>query len=208
VESGFPRLKPRHDKTYKESKPEKRQEYEVILKAESNEDGSNIIYVDEAGIDKEPIRQHGWSKIGQRCFGEVSGLRHSRTSMIAGYSRVFKSLIAPKSYKGTTDSEIFYDWLERDLLPQLHIKTTQTRIQNWVIVVDNAQIHKSLKVKNLVESQGFKLLFLPPYSPDLNPIEHVWWTLKLYLMKIRTSTQAFYQDIDHGIRKMCRLCWD
>ena len=168
---------------------------------------SNIIYIDEAGIDKEPIRQHGWSKVGQRCFGEVSGLRHSRTSMIAGYSKVFKSLISPRSYKGTTNSDMFHNWLKYDLIPQLEVKTIETGIKDWVIVLDNAQIHKTLKIRNLVESSGCKLLFLSAYSPDLNPIEHVWWMLKLYLVRIRTSTQTFYQDIENGLRNMCYLCW-
>jgi putative transposase len=181
--------------------------YKETLTAVSNEDSSNIIYVDEAGIDKEPVREKGWSRIGQRCFGEVSGLRHSRTSMIAGYSSKFKSLIATKSYKGTTTSDIFYEWLEFDLIPQLQHKSTQTGITQWVIVVDNAQIHKTMRIKTLVESKGYRLLFLSPYSPDLNPIEHVWWMLKLYLMRIRTSTKTFYQDIENGLRSMLYLYW-
>lgn len=173
----------------------------------SNDDASNIIYIDEAGIDKEPIRQYGWSKIGKRCFGEVSGVRHSRTSMIAGYSKVFKSLLATRSYKGTTNSDIFCEWLENDLIPQLQIRTEQTGITDWVIVLDNAQIHKTLKVKSIIESAGYKLLFLSPYSPDLNPIEHVWWMLKLYLIRIRTATHSFYQDIENGLRSMSYLHW-
>ena len=127
--------------------------------------------------------------------------------MIAGYSKIFKSLIATKSYKGTTNSEVFYNWLKNDLIPQLQEKTIQTGINNWVIVVDNAQIHKVSRIKILIESYGYTLLFLSPYSPDLNPIEHIWWMMKLYLIRIKTSTKTFYQDIESGLRSMSYLYW-
>ena len=194
-------------KLYKERSEFKRQEYSTELEELSNSDGSNIIYIDEAGIDKEPVRECGWSPIGQRLIGEVSGMRHSRTSMIAGYSRFYKSLIAPDSYKGNTYSQKVYSWFEDRLLPQLKQKTIETGITNFVIVLDNASIHRSLKLKALVENSGYKLLFLPPYSPDYNPIEHVWWQLKLTLMRIRTISSTFYQDIENGLRDMYRLLW-
>ena len=198
---------PRQQKLYKERSEFKRQEYLTELQKLSNSDGSNLIYMDEAGIDKEPVREYGWSPIGQRLIGEVSGMRHSRTSVIAGYSRFFKSLIAPNSYKGNTDSQKIYNWFENQLLPQLKQKTIETGIVDFVIVLDNASIHRSLKLKELVENSGYKLLFLAPYSPDYNPIEHIWWQLKLTLMRIRTISSTFYQDIEDGLGSMYRLMW-
>ena len=140
-------------------------------------------------------------------MGEVSGMRHSRTSMIAGYSRFYKSLIAPTSYKGTTNTDKILSWFKCELLPQLKQKTVETGITNFVIILDRASIHKSLKLKELVESYGYTLLLLSPYSPDFNPIEHIWWQLKLFLSRILTNTKTFYQDIEDGLRSMAYLWW-
>ncbi len=140
-------------------------------------------------------------------MGVVSGLRHSRTSMIAGYSRFYKSLIAPTSYKGTTNTDKVLDWFEYSLLPQLQIKSQQTGIKDFVIILDRASIHKSNRLKELVESYEYTLLLLSPYSPDYNPIEHVWWQLKRYLVRILTTTKTFYQDIENGLRSMAYLWW-
>ena len=140
-------------------------------------------------------------------MGIVSGLRYSRTSMIAGYSRFYKSLIAPTSYKGTTNTDKVLNWFEYNLLPQLQIKSEQTGITDFVIILDRASIHKSNRLKELVESYGYTILLLSPYSPDYNPIEHVWWQLKLFLVRILTTTKTFYQDIENGLRSIDYLWW-
>ena len=70
------------------------------------------------------------------------------------------------TYKGTCNGKLFEGWVEKFLLPQL--KPGQT------IIMDNATFHKSKRTKNLIESAGCHLLFLPPYSPDFNPIEQFW----------------------------------
>lgn len=134
-------------------------------------------------------------------------MRHSRTSMISGYSSFYKSLISPTSYKGSTNTEKVLNWFKKDLLPQLQVKSQETGIADFVIIMDNASIHKSKLLLELIESYGFKLLFLPAYSPDFNPIEHVWWQLKLTLMRILTSTKTFYHDIENSLRDMARVCW-
>ncbi|MFN5609385.1 MAG: transposase [Holosporales bacterium] len=66
-------------------------------------------------------------------------------------------------FRGTCNTEVFNTWIEQQLLPILDDKS--------LVIMDNAVFHKSQKTKDLIESVGAKLLFLPPYSPDLNPIE-------------------------------------
>ena len=78
--------------------------------------------------------------------------------MIAGYSRFYKSLIAPTSYKGTTNTDKVLNWFEYNLLPQLQIKSEQTGITDFVIILDRASIHKSNRLKELVESYGYTIL--------------------------------------------------
>ena len=83
-------------------------------------------------------------------------------------------------FKGTCNTELFNAWLEKVLIPQLKPRA--------IVVMDNASFHKSQKTKDLVESANCQLLFLPPYSPDLNPIEKFWALLKA---KIRNSVSDF-----------------
>jgi transposase len=91
-----------------------------------------------------------------------------RTSLIGGYCK--HRLIAPMLFEGTCNSEIFNDWLEHMLLPDLLVGS--------VIVFDNAAFHKSQRTFDLIYQAGCTLLFLSPYSPDLNPIEKLWANLK------------------------------
>jgi len=73
----------------------------------------------------------------------------------------------------------------------------KTEIKDFTLVIDNASFHKAKKIKDLIENYGFKVLFLSPYSPDLNPIEHQWWILKLALAKMRTQTENFWDDLKY-----------
>jgi len=81
-----------------------------------------------------------------------------------------KKVVSPLCYTGTCDSVLFNFWLENFLLPALE--------PGHVIVMDNAAFHKSEQTKALIEHAGCSLIFLPPYSPDLNPIKKFWANLK------------------------------
>ncbi len=81
-----------------------------------------------------------------------------------------KAILAPFVFEGTTDSNLFNHWLESCLVPELK--------QDQVVVMDNYCIHKGLRTKNIIEDSGCELLFLPPYSPDFNPIENYWAVIK------------------------------
>ena len=102
--------------------------------------------------------------------GFRSGNRRPRTSLIAGL--VEKKLTAPCLFEGTCDTDTFNTWLEQMLVPELKPGT--------VVVLDNAAFHKSSTTKDIIENAKCDLLFLPPYSPDLMPIERTFGTLKRY----------------------------
>lgn len=138
-----------------------------------------LVYVDESGIDSYVYYPWGYGKRGQIVYGEVSGHRYDRESFIAGKSN--GKIIAPMCFKGTCNTSVFNAWVEKVLLPELR--------PGQIVVLDNASFHKSLRTKELLESVGCNLLFLPPYSPDLNPIEKFWATLKA---KIRYSASHSY----------------
>ena len=84
-----------------------------------------------------------------------------------------KKFLAPFVFEGGCNADIFNAWLEGILLPAIPSGTT--------IVMDNASFHKSTKTRELIEQADCRLLFLPTYSPDLNPIENCWHTIKSIL---------------------------
>jgi transposase len=126
---------------------------------------------------------------------------------MAGYSRVFKSLVAPIAYKGFTNTQTVINWLEDHLIPNLKQKSIETGIYDWVIVMDNAAFNTSLKIRKIIEDAGYKLLFLSPYSPDFNPIEHQWFLLKLALASLRVTANNFYDEIHNQLLRMSCLSW-
>lgn len=136
----------------------------------------NIVYCDEVGIDNNITVLRGWSEKGKRSYAEQIGYKTERVSMIAAYTRGSKKLIAPIEYKGYTDTKLFNYWIENHLCPNLK--------EGQFVIMDNASFHKSPRVKELIEQAKCHLIYLPPYSPDLNPIEHCWGNFKNYLRKI------------------------
>jgi len=140
-----------------------------------------IAYVDETGIDEYLHREYGRAKRGKPIYSLVSGRKYKRTGIVA--AQIGKNIIAPMQYDGTMDSELFEMWFETVLLPELPEKS--------VVVMDNATFHRKCRLVSIAESMGHDLVFLPPYSPDLNPIEHFWSWLKRHLRKILQDFSSF-----------------
>lgn len=134
-------------------------------------DHSKIVYIDEAGVDNRLYREYARAPRGEKVHADIMGKKHERISMIGGW--IGRKFIAPMTFNGGCDNVMFNLWLEQILLPQLSFGTT--------IVMDNAAFHKTPKTKELIEEAGCHLLYLPTYSPDLNPIEHCWHTIKSWL---------------------------
>ena len=151
-----------------------------------------IFYLDECGVDHRLYREYARAPRGTRVEQEVSGARRHRTSIIAASQR--QKLIAPFIFDGHCTSEVVDLYFQHVLLPVLPPAS--------VIILDNARFHQSPTTLRLVEAAGCHLLFLPAYSPDLNPIEHLWATLKTCLRKdLSTAADPFL-----FIANMC-LCY-
>lgn len=139
---------------------------------------ANRVYVDETGFNAPLIREYGYSAGGQRIEGERSGKRFARTSLIAGLKE--NKPVAPMEFKGYCNTDVVLSWVQEMLIPALK--------PGDVVIWDNASFHKSQKLADALSSAGIGLLFLPSYSPDLNPIEQFWAWLKSW---IRALNQPF-----------------
>ena len=132
-------------------------------------------------------RTHGRSLIGQRVFGFLTGKRAPRTNIIGAWSRNI-GLFATKLFDNiTVNKERFTSWLKTHLVPHLQI--------GKIVVMDNAPWHKGQDIRDIIEKTGAKLIFLPPYSPDLNPIEHAWANLKAKIRKLSNENLTIIKKI-------------
>jgi Transposase and inactivated derivatives len=133
-----------------------------------------LVYVDESGIDRYLYREYARAPRGQKVHAKISGRRFTRVNIVAGICQ--GKWVAPLQYSGTTDSILFEFWFTNCLLKEVR--------ENSIIVLDNATFHKKSVLPDLARQHNCELLFLPPYSPDLNPIEKKWAWLKRTLRKI------------------------
>ena len=154
--------------------------------------GREVYWMDECGIPHGLYKERGWSPRGERIVQEVSGKARKRTSVIGAWRR--GRLVAPAVFEGSCDSAVVDAYFEQVLLPAIP--------RGSVVVLDNASFHHSSQAKLLAQAHGVELVFLPPYSPDLNPIESFWAKLKRALRPLLPlSTDPFSL-----ISNMC-LCY-
>lgn len=134
---------------------------------------AHLVYVDESGMDERDDYGYGYAPAGERFIGMKAGRRQGRINMIAGYRD--GQLIAPFTIEGACNRSVFEVWLTRCLIPLL-------KPGEWVIL-DNATFHHGGRIAELIEGAGAQVLYLPPYSPDLNRIEKCWAWLKSRIRK-------------------------
>ena len=117
-------------------------------------------------------------------------------STIAGYRYGCNEIIAPFEYSGTANKDLFLGWFEQILCPCLSVGD--------YVILDNASIHKGSEIYDMAKEFGINILYLPPYSPDLNPIEKVWANFKNTLRRIRHK----YTDFKDAIKAAWNSQWN
>lgn len=172
-----------------EASEDERNEFTNTINGLKEED---IVYIDESGIENNILKESGWGKKGKPLLCKKSGKYSKRTNVIAGI--VKGKIIAPFTFESMCNTEIFNIYIEKILIKELR--------PGQVVVMDNASFHKSKRSKELIESVGCTVLFLPPYSPDLNPIENFWSKMKKWIrnkienfVKLNDAIDAFFKLI-------------
>jgi transposase len=172
---------------YQERDEEKRQEFKLKIAQTLPE---NRVYIDESGMDNREDYGYGWNEKGKRFHDLKSGKRSLRVSIMSGLCQ--GKLIAPLTFEGACNRLVFEKWLEEQLLPILN--------PGQILILDNATFHKGEKIRELVESVGCELQYLPPYSPDLNKIENYWFPIKNRVRKSQGSIEDFRDRVDLAVK--------
>jgi transposase len=139
---------------------------------------ARLVFVDESGANTKMIRWYGRSLPGQRLV-DHHPQGHYQTSTLIAAVRV-GGPCAPWLFEGAMDGEMFLAWVRQGLAPRL-------QPEDWVIM-DNLATHKVAGVRQAIEGVGARLLYLPPYSPDFNPIENLWSKVKQILRSLAPRT--------------------
>ena len=138
----------------------------------------------------ETIMGMGGTRCGERFHALKSGRRQGRVNMIAALCT--QQLMAPFTVEGTCNRDVFETWLETCLVPVL--KPCQ------VVTMDNATFHKGGRIEQLIREAGCGVLYLPPYSPDLNKIEKCWSWLKSRIRKQLDQFDTLRETMEHVLR--------
>ena len=151
-----------------------------------------LVFIDETSVKANMTRLRGRSPVGKRLFGTAPFGKWQTQTFIAGLTCT--DLIAPWVIRSAMDRTAFDTYVETQLAPALEPGT--------VVILDNLATHKSAKAAEVLKSHGCWLLFLPAYSPDLNPIEMAFSKLKAHLRRIEART---FDQLLRALGDICSL---
>jgi len=166
-------------------------------------DPRNLVFLDETGMHLGFTRLYGRATQGERLYStESPGNCGQNISLIGGMS--IDGLIASLSVVGSVNTDVFLFYIQEILIPQLWVGA--------IVLMDNLPVHHAHVIREALEAAGAKLVFLPPYSPDLSPIELCWSKLKQLLRSAKARTrealdQALTEIINNQICSDDALGW-
>jgi len=156
-------------------------------------DPKSLVFVDESGATTAMARNYGWAPAGERVYGSAPGSWKSMT-LLSGMR--LGGVVAPFVFPGGTDTNAFQTYAEVVLAPQLH--------QGDVVIWDNLKPHKNRAVVEAVERVGARVLPLPPWSPDLTPIEKMFSKVKGVLRTLAARTPGnLVEAMGAALRRVC-----
>jgi len=133
-----------------------------------------LVFVDESGANTQMTRFRGRAPVGQRLVAHLPLGHYQTTTLVSAIRLTGPS--APWLFEGAMDGEMFLAWVRQGLVPVLQAGD--------VVIMDNLATHKVAGVRLAIEAAGARLLYLPPYSPDFNPIENQWSKVKQILRSL------------------------
>lgn len=156
----------------------------------------DLVFLDETGVSLALFCPYGWGKKGKPLVEAVPTNRGKNLSVLGAFDK--EGMICTSTKLGAMKRVDVERFLQDDLLPRL--------LPGSVLIFDNATIHKGGRVKRLINEAGCHLLYLPPYSPDMNPIELVWGWVKERLRRLGPrDEQARQQAVDAALTTLATL---
>ncbi|MGH9597230.1 MAG: IS630 family transposase [Edaphobacter sp.] len=155
-----------------------RQKREAFLRQLGQIAPEDLIYLDESGVSTQMTRTYARAPRGERIHDAVPGGHWKMLTILGAMDH--NGMLATMTIEAATDREVFLAYLETVLCPRLR--------PGHVVVMDNLSAHKVDGVRERIERAGASLLYLPPYSPDLNPIEKAWSKLKQDMRSAQART--------------------
>ena len=154
--------------------------------AQPGMDLEKLVFIDETWTSTSMTRRYGRAPRGQRCIASAPHGHWKTTTFVAGLRH--HQLTAPLVADGPMDGEMFLAYVRQFLCPTLR--------PGDIVILDNLSTHKVAGVKEAIATAGASLLYLPPYSPDLNPIEKLFAKLKALLRKAaKRSIESLWNEI-------------
>ena len=148
------------------------------FEAQPDLDPERLVFIDETGVSTKMARRYGRSPRGTRCRAPVPH-GHWKTTTFVGALRL-EGMTAPMVLDGAMHGAAFLAYVEQVLVPTLK--------PGDIVIMDNLPAHKPIAVRNAIETAGAELRFLPPYSPDFNPIEMAFAKFKAFLKRLAART--------------------
>ena len=142
------------------------------------------MFLDESGVTTEMTRRYGRAARGERVHDAVPAGHWRTLTLLAALS--LGGVRAAMTVETPTDGDVFLAYVEQVLGPRLEA--------GEVVILDNLPAHKVAGVRALIEARGAQLLYLPPYSPDFNPIEQAWSKIKELLRALKARTLPLLDD--------------
>ena len=156
-------------------------------------DVRRLVFVDESGTHIAMDRLHSRAPRGERAYGRVPKNRGKNMTLIASMS--LSGMGESMCLEGATDALAFEAYVEHFLAPSL--------TEGQVVVMDNLGAHRPKKVRELIEARGAELVFVPSYSPDLNPIEQAFSKIKTILRKLGARThEALLEAMEEALSRV------
>ena len=142
-------------------------------------EAKRLVFVDEMGTNTSLSPVYAWARKGQRAYWSVPRNRGANTTVVSSMS--MEGMGPSLTVEGATDTAVFEAYVEEVLAPTL--------CSDQVVVMDNLSAHKGERVRQLIEERGCELIYLPSYSPDLNPIEEAFSKIKGLVRKAEARTR-------------------
>jgi len=153
--------------------------FEEYAEAVTFVSAEDMVFVDETGVNTGMSRQYGWALKGERLIAPSPVCRGQNTSVIGAMD--CKGMLAEMIVEGGVNKEVFRTFVRKYLLPEL--------LPGQVVIMDNLKVHKDPEIKRMLEKAKVTLQFLPPYHPELDPIENGWSKFKAILRGIGARTR-------------------